>query len=184
MGYPTDISWKVERVGEFVAVAAFGDDQSHIAVDAGCWVVLYEGRLTPWIPEEAVEILKDLPSCPFDYGPYKDFMSEPCPVCNGNGSPYGKKAKKKAECYFCNGAGIIPPTFDEKYARVIITFLDGKSFEEMVDPAALSKKISATRPDCDGIFTCLLIKEEPDGVFHYEERLRLLQEDEDVSDKN
>lgn len=179
MSYPTDVSWKVERVNSFVTVASFGDGESHIAIDSGCWVVLFEGRLTPWIPEEAAEILKDLPSSPLDYEPYREFVSETCPVCNGNGSPYGKKGAGKPECYYCSGKGVVCPLLEESYVRVIITFLDGKRFEELVSPEGLSKKISATRPDSDGVYTCFLVKEDPKGVFHYEERLRLLQEEPD-----
>ena len=182
MSRKTDVSWKVEPLHGFITVASFNSGMSHVAVYSGCWVVLYEGRLTPWIPEEAAEILKDLPSNPFDYGDYIEFMSDICPVCNGSGSPFRKKKLLSTTpntmtptCHNCDGDGTIVPELQERFVRLIITFLDGRRFEEMVDPTQLSEKITATRPDNEGLLTCHLVKEEPRDVFHYEEKLRLLQ---------
>lgn len=78
-----DPYWKVQRVklyadiGSFTSVVEFAKGSCHIVVDKGCWKFVNNGRFTACLAPIALDILKKLPSDPYDYKPYMDTLNIP-----------------------------------------------------------------------------------------------------------
>ena len=66
---------------QFIFVAEFVENVEiyHIAGYKNQWVVLKGGdhsvKLCAWIPEQAMELLKQLPNKPYDYQPFMQALS-------------------------------------------------------------------------------------------------------------
>jgi hypothetical protein len=77
-----DPLFKVQKVtlqtgSKITSVVEFNNGYSHIVVDDGCWVVVNGGMFASWIFPKALDILKKLPSNPYDYKPYMDSLNIP-----------------------------------------------------------------------------------------------------------
>ena len=78
-----DPYWKIQKVklyadiGVFTSVVEFANGMCHIVVDKGCWRVVNSGRFTALLTPYSLDILKKLPSDPYDYKPYLDSLDIP-----------------------------------------------------------------------------------------------------------
>lgn len=67
---------KLEDGTETIAVCEFNEGRSHIIPDQHCWVLINDGRVSPWIFSEALRALRFLPDSPADHQDLIKFINK------------------------------------------------------------------------------------------------------------